>query len=355
MRSTVSGLVGGVVAALTFGGAVLVSSGPAGPAAAASARLTATAVAPVPSSGCQAAPAPSPGESNLTYSADGKSGTYIQDVPTTVGSTPMPVVFDLHGYLEAASLEHTGTGLSAYGNTNRFVTITPQIDESGVPRWDVGPHSADIAYIGNLLSHVEDSLCIDQRRVFVTGLSMGAFTSSAIACQLSGRVAAVAPVAGLQAFSWCRPSRPVPVVAFQGTADPFVSYTGGPGPNTLKLPAPDGSGQTIGQELKVHPHARGNPLPQSIPTQVATWAKRNGCGSTATRTSVASDVTLVSYPCAASSAVEFYVIRDGGHTWPGGTSGIYPPNLVGRTTMSISANQIIWSFFQAHPLEGHIG
>jgi polyhydroxybutyrate depolymerase len=159
----------------------------------------------------------------------------------------------------------------------------------------------------------------------------------------------------LQAFSWCRPSRPVPVVAFQGTADPFVSYTGGPGPNALKLPAPDGSGQTIGQELKAHPHASGNPLPQSIPTQVATWAKRNGCGSTATKTSVASDVTLVSYPCAAGSSVEFYVIRDGGHTWPGGTSGIYPPALVGRTTMSISANQIIWSFFQAHPLGGHIG
>jgi polyhydroxybutyrate depolymerase len=355
MRSTISRLVGGVVAAITVGGGVSVSGGFANPAAASPARLNSASEPSAPSSGCQAATAPNPGESTLSFSANGKSGTYIQDVPTTTGTnTPMPVVFDLHGYLEAASIEHTGTGLSAFGDTHGFVTITPQLDESGVPRWDVGPHSADIAYIGSLLSQVEGSLCIDQRRVFVTGLSMGAFTTSAIACELSGRVAAVAPVAGLQAFSWCRPSRPVPVVAFQGTADPFVSYTGGPGPNALKLPAPDGSGETVGQELKAHPNAAGNPLPQSIPTQVATWAKRNGCGSSATRTSVASDVTLVTYPCAANGSVKFYVIRDGGHSWPGGTSGIYPPALVGRTTMSISADQIIWGFFEAHPLAGHV-
>jgi len=296
-----------------------------------------------------------PLESTMSFSSGGKAGTYIEDIPSPIGiEHPMPVVFDLHGYLEAASIEHTGTGLASYGDAHGFVTITPQLDESGVPRWDVSRNSADIAYIGKLLTHVEDSLCIDQRRVFVTGLSMGAFASSAVACRLSSRVAAVAPVAGLQAFPWCHPSRPVPVVAFHGTADPFVSYTGGPGPNALKLPAPDGKG-TVGQELKNHPNAPGDPLSPSIPTQVATWAKRNGCGSTARKTRIASDVTLVSYPCAANRSVRFYVIKGGGHTWPGGTSGIYPPDLVGRTTMSINADQIIWSFFQAHPLEGRIG
>jgi polyhydroxybutyrate depolymerase len=85
----------------------------------------------------------------------------------------------------------------------------------------------DITYLGNLLTHVEGSLCVDERRVFVTGLSMGSFTTSAIACEMAGRIAAVAPVAGLQAFPWCKPARAVPVVAFQGTADPYVSYIGG--------------------------------------------------------------------------------------------------------------------------------
>jgi polyhydroxybutyrate depolymerase len=235
------------------------------------------------------------------------------------------------------------------------VTITPQITESGVARWDYSADSADIAYIGTLLTHVENSLCVDERRVFVTGLSMGAFTTSAIACELPRRIAAVAPVAGLQAFSWCHPNRPVPVVAFQGTADPFVSYGGGPGPQALKLPATDGSNLTIGQEIKIHPHIPGNPLPQSIPSQVATWARRNGCASKPANSRVGSDVTLVSYPCPTNGAVRFYIIKGGGHTWPGGPAGVFPASIVGQTTTSISANDIMWSFFRAHPLTGHIG
>lgn len=310
---------------------------------------------PTPSVGCRSATAPVAGDSTSSFSAGGLAGTYIEDVPPgTTAGRPTPVVVDLHGYLEPASLEHAGTGLSAYGDAHGFVTITPQITESGVPRWDYGPKSADIAWLGDLLTHLETSMCVDERRVFVTGLSMGAFTTSAVACELSTRVAAVAPVAGLQAFSWCHPARKVPVVAFQGTADPFVAYGGGPGPNALKLPAPDGSGMTVGQELKLHPNAPGNPLRQSIPDQVATWARRNGCRRAEPATApVAADVTRVTYPCPADASVVLYVVKGGGHTWPGGTAGIYPPSLVGRMTTSISADAIMWRFFEAHPLPEH--
>jgi polyhydroxybutyrate depolymerase len=353
------GLVSGLLAAIGMVAFVSIGAAPASASAATLVAKTASSVAPDPSSACgqpHTAQAQSATQTTVSFSAGGKSGTYIQAVPSTAGQVnPFPVVFDLHGYVEPASFQDLGTQLSAFGQSHGFVTITPQLTESGVARWDVSANSPDIAWLGKLLTHVESSLCVDQRRVFVTGLSMGAFASSAVACQLSSRVAAVAPVAGLQAFSWCKPKRPVPVVAFQGTADPFVSYNGGPGPNALKLPAPDGSNKTVGQELKTHPHAAGNPLPQSIPTQVATWAKRNGCGAKPTKTKIASDVTKVTYPCAADSSVQFYVIKGGGHTWPGGPPGVFPVAAVGKTTTSISANQIIWNFFQAHPLTGHIG
>jgi polyhydroxybutyrate depolymerase len=341
-----------VLAAVSLGAVVASCGG----TSSSSGRASGTSSQPVASPGCHGlATAPS-GESTLSFSSGGKSGTYIQDVPPTSGRAhEEPVVFDLHGYLEPASLEHLGTALASYGDGHGFITITPQLLESGLPRWDYSPKSADISFIGNLLSHVEASLCVDERRVYVTGLSMGAFTTSAIACEMSDRIAAVAPVAGLQAFSWCHPVRPVPVVAFHGTADPLVAYTGGPGPTALTLPAPDGSGTTIGQELKAHPHAGGNPVSRSIPAQVAGWARRNGCGPKPTQASVAADVTLLSYPCAADTSVEFYIVQGGGHTWPGGAPGVYPVSFVGRTTGSIDADQIIWSFFQAHPLKGPVG
>jgi polyhydroxybutyrate depolymerase len=300
-------------------------------------------VARVASAGCRAQPTP-PGEATLPFSAAGRAGSYIRDVPAAAPGTPLPVVFDLHGYLEPATTEHRSTGLSRFGDRHGFVTITPEIAESGLPRWDFNKGSADVAFLGDLLTGVESTLCVDERRVFVTGISMGAITSSSLACQLADRVAAVAPVAGLQNFSWCRPARPVPVVSFHGTADPFIAYTGGDGPIGRLLPAPDGS--------PVRHPGDGGPSSSSIPDQVAAWAARNGCAAQPTPRRVAADVTLLSYPCPAGDEVEFYSIAGGGHTWPGADFGVNPVPLLGATTMSIDANRIMWDFFRTHPLTG---
>jgi polyhydroxybutyrate depolymerase len=44
-----------------------------------------------------------------------------------------------------------------------------------------------------------------------------------------------------------------------------------------------------------------------------------------------------------------YRIRGGGHTWPGSVVDS-KTNTLGATTMAISADKIIWNFFQSHPL-----
>jgi polyhydroxybutyrate depolymerase len=139
----------------------------------------------------------------------------------------------------------------------------------------------------------------------------------------------------------------VPVVTFHGTADQFVSYTGGLGPAALKLPAADGSSKDIGQELgKAAPQTKG----PSIPAITAAWAARDNCASKAHDTAIASDVTLIAYTCPHNAAVELYRIAGGGHAWPGSLFSKGIASVVGRTTFSISANQIIWRFFEAHPL-----
>ena len=63
-----------------------------------------------------------------------------------------------------------------------FVVIYPQGVGDPVG-WNTTLGSADLAYIGHVLDRVEDDLCVDRRRVFAAGLSMGAFMSSSIACQ----------------------------------------------------------------------------------------------------------------------------------------------------------------------------
>ncbi|MQY27589.1 alpha/beta hydrolase family esterase [Nocardia aurantia] len=328
--------IGAVLAAVVAGAAVL------------SAVETSTAqadTAAVASPGCGAADRAAAGSATLQFASGGQTGHYIRDVPGAADG-PLPLVLDLHGYLEPAEIEHASSGLGEFGNTHGFVTVTPQLDEPGLPRWAFAPGDPDIDYLSELITHVEATACVDLRRVYAAGLSMGAFTSSALACRLSDRIAAVAPVAGLEDFDWCRPTRPVPVIAFHGTADPIVAYTGGVGPNARYLPSPDGSGSVVQQNGG--PAVQG-PGPQSIPDNAAAWARRNGCSGAPVQSHVAPDVDLTTYPCPENGAVQLYSVVGGGHTWPG-SAYAFPDALTGPTTHSISADQLLWDFFRAHPL-----
>ncbi|WP_280421790.1 alpha/beta hydrolase family esterase [Nocardia carnea] len=304
-------------------------------------------VSAVPSPGCTSAPAAAaPGRTLQHFATDVRAGTYIRDIPAAPG--PRPVVLDLHGYLEPAVIAHASSGFGDYGAARGFVTVTPQLAQSGPPRWNFEPHSADMDWLAGLIDHIGATLCVDTRRIFVSGLSMGAFTTSSLACHLSDRIAAIAPVAGVQDFAWCKTSRPIPVIAFHGTTDPIVAYTGGPGPNARLLPSPDGTGSSVGTERK-GPTVNG-PGPASVPESVAGWARRNGCDTAPAREQITPDVYRESYPCPAGADVELYSIQGGGHVWPGNTTVPFPEVFVGSNTTSIDATQLIWDFFRAHPL-----
>jgi len=46
--------------------------------------------------------------------------------------------------------------------------------------------------------------------------------------------------------------------------------------------------------------------------------------------------------------VVLFGIERGGHTWPGVES---PVTFLGKTTKDISANDLLWEFFEKHPLQ----
>jgi polyhydroxybutyrate depolymerase len=300
------------------------------------------------SAGCSLAHAVSPGTSDDLLAAGGDQGAYVREIPPTyTGRKPLPVIIDLHGYGESATLQASLTALGKYGDTHGFITITPQV-AGPVPMWVTTLGSKDLAFIGGLLHTVDSTLCVDRNRTYVTGYSNGAMMASSVACQFAGQVAAFAPVSGIESPTGCRPSRPVPVVTFHGTADQFVPYTGGLGPAALKLPASNGSNETLGQQLAASgSKITGGP---SVPTLTATWARRDGCASKPTQRGVASGVTLISYSCPKGDNVELYKITGGGHAWPGSVLSKSITSVIGKVTFAISANKIIWAFFKAHPL-----
>lgn len=316
------------------------------------------AVAAAPSSGCAspaevAAEAGPDGHERVILASGGQERWYLRRLPPAHdASSPVPVVLDLHGYSEGAEVHVVMSDLGTFGDTAGFVTITPQ-GQGPVPRWDVDLDGADVAFVGDLLDEVEATLCVDTNRVYVTGLSNGAFLTSAVACRYAARVAAVAPVAGVRDIDGCDPDRPVPVVAFHGTDDEFVTFDGSLGEAVADLPAPDGSGRTLGdlqEEGDPGLDADAGPPPPTVPEIVAAWADRNGCQGDPASEPVADDVTVERYDCPAGASTELVRIEGGGHSWPGSELSAAVADIVGHTTMSISANEVMWAFFQGHPL-----
>jgi polyhydroxybutyrate depolymerase len=86
----------------------------------------------------------------------------------------------------------------------------------------------------------------------------------------------------------------------------------------------------------------------SVEATVQGWAARDGCGSThATVVFQNGDSTCTTFAgCPAGMAVTQCTVDGGGHTWPGGT----PDALFGKTTTDLSATDMMWDFFAAHPM-----
>ena len=53
-------------------------------------------------------------------------------------------------------------------------------------------------------------------------------------------------------------------------------------------------------------------------------------------------------PGKAGAEVVLFVINGGGHTWPGRDPRV---RFLGKSTQNISANDLMWEFFQRHPMK----
>jgi len=282
-------------------------------------------------------------EIEQTLVSSGVERRYFRFAPSAYdGVTPLPLVIDLHGYSEGAAIQRSMSGLETFGEEQSFAVLTPQ-GLGEIPYWNALAHEDmidDVRFVSDLIGTTATGLCIDERRVYVTGLSMGAFMTSLVGCRLADRVAAIAPVAGLRFPDDCAPAAPVPVVAFHGTADEFVTYDGHSGSGAASL--------SFDKETK---SAFSGFVPQPVPDALEGWARAEGCARSPEEEGVTAAVTLIRYgACDGGSVVELYRAKASGHTWPGSEFSAAIEDVVGPTTFDIDADEIMWAFFLAHPL-----
>jgi poly(3-hydroxybutyrate) depolymerase len=162
---------------------------------------------------------------------------YLEYLPQgySSNSNKYPIVISLHGISERGTtstdrntqltdvLRVANVGLPHYvklGTQYPFILISPQLKTS------YGNWPAD--YVMQVLNYVKTYLRIDDRRIYITGLSLGGGGTWTTACANPGVFAAIAPVCGANnvlSKACDLASNKVPVWAFHGDADKTVNYT----------------------------------------------------------------------------------------------------------------------------------
>lgn len=260
----------------------------------------------------------------------------------TSSSNCIEAVADRNGFVAVfPNGTRTTTGLLAMGDSRTWNA------GGGVGGWGCVSGEAcntgvdDIQYFKDLLDDLPSVFPVNPKHVFATGLSNGAAMSHRLACELAGRIAAIAPVGGGNQFSTsvtCTPGRPVAVLSIHGTEDNCWMYEEGIGTCLV-----------TDSRLKI-----------GIPQTVQDWATRNGCTGSGTMVIALPDTDPndgtrtyeESYtPCSGGVVVTLLRVEGGGHWWPGGDDYRVPlVTLDGKISKDFSASDRIWNFFVAHPM-----
>jgi polyhydroxybutyrate depolymerase len=227
---------------------------------------------------------------------------------------PTAVMLNFHGFTSNGEQQAEISRMSALAAAEGFIVVYPEglgtpqgwtggdcCDRAGVVGID------DVALVDDLLDELERLLCVDTDRVFSTGLSNGGFLSYRLACELSERIAGIAPVAGVLGIDDCVPARPIPLIHFHGTADAFVPY-------------------------------HGSLVFASVDETIAAWTAMNGCDGESEVIHDQGDARCVRHlGCDEGAPVIRCTIDGGGHTWPGGT-----PIPAGETSTDLDASAMMW-------------
>jgi polyhydroxybutyrate depolymerase len=271
------------------------------------------------------------GESIRFLMHGGRERSYILYIPDSVDpEEPAALVFIFHGGMGNAESAVRMSTFHGIADRNGLIVVYPngtgRLSDETLLTWNGGACCGyaqeeavdDVGFVRAMVEDVRSMAAIDARRIYASGMSNGGILSHRLGCEAADLFAAIAPVAGTLNYSPCNPAKSVSVIEFHGTQDQHILYDGGYGP------------QSIAQADFT-----------SVKYSIGFWSSFNRCDpepQTEESDGIRHDVWT---GCADSAAVELYTVIGGGHAWPGGP---------GDTAVSdVSASELIWAFFDAHP------
>ncbi|KAI5867258.1 carbohydrate esterase family 1 protein [Durotheca rogersii] len=268
-----------------------------------------------------------------SIASGGRSRSYSLHLPSNFSeNTPYPVVLGFHGSSSIGLFFEVDTKLSE----SRFSANKIMVYPNGVGgAWAGANYSEisvdeDLQFVSDLLDDLRAEYCVDESRIYATGMSNGGGFVNTIACSAAGAAFAAFAAAsgsfytdsGGAASAACAPARaPLPLLEIHGAADASVRYAGGAG--------------------------EGGALPP-VAEWLARWAARNACGDGAPASvdlSFGGKVRRERWTCGgAEGVVEHWRVEDMGHCWAS-TEINFSQIAAGEGPTYIQASRIIMDFF----------
>jgi polyhydroxybutyrate depolymerase len=283
-----------------------------------------------------------------TFESGGVKRSYTAIVPAT---TPAPLVLVLHGNTQQGGDMRTRTSWPDVAKREGFIAVFPDglnrawADLRGdADRVGRSPPAGtdDVAFLTALVAKFAHDGVADPKRIYVTGVSNGGHMTLTLACSHADLFAAAASVIASftdTMLAACKPSRPIPMLMMNGTADPLIAYDGGRGTSRYAVP---------------------NVV--STASSIAFWRHNNGCAAADARSTKLPDkdrddsstVTRVDSNCPGGRDVVLYRVDGGGHRMPGSFPDArfvrVVDALLGPQNHDIDGAETIWAFFKSHTL-----
>ena len=280
-----------------------------------------------------------------TLEHQGVPRRYVLHLPPGLrGAGPLPLVLALHGLdpdgdsRQAVDWYRASWTMDAVADREGFAVVYPQ---AVAGRWNYGsgrptplPGSTDpaddLGFIGALLDRLVADHVADPARIAVTGPSRGGLMSWTVACSMSERFTAAAPlITGMTdgQLASCHPDRLVPVLALAGTADRSQPYEGW-------------LYDTLGLRLA------------SMPETMEFWRRLHGCtgqdyAAVPHRENTGpTRAALITWTgCTTGGIVQLLRLQGGGHQLPTLAPDTQPPRPGNARNHDLETAEEVWRFF----------
>ena len=277
----------------------------------------------------------------VNFIHDGIDREYLVYIPNEYdASISIPLVLNFHGFGGTAYDHYKYTSdMTSLADTANFLLVYPQgaAGSDGYSHWNIADENSksdidDLGFTSAMIDDLIQTYNVDTLRIYATGFSNGAAFTYDLACRLSQRIAAIAPVGEnmtLVSYDECEATKPTGIISFHGTADESRPYNGIEGYN-LSYEQINSFWTTLNETETEPTIAEINTNTEDgSSVELYTWEKGRKC-----------------------STVEHYKIINGGHSWPNPNAENWGKG--DDVNRDIDTNVLIWNYVSEYDLYGII-